>query len=275
MLKTAIRGSRVLLLVTLFAGACSASQSGKRGTDEGGAGTGGSGGTGGGAGKADGGCTPATRTGVCDTYPVVCGCTGTQNCVFDDGTGQTKCLASGSKTPDSACTSETCAAGYACYDGTCRRYCETDTDCSGVPFRKCAQAYNSSDQAVTGFKVCDQHCDPRDPANADRNPSFGPCGAGATCVWWDYNDVGDRPICYPLNTTPPANCEYDEDCPRGQGCSSSNGGTCKRWCRVTKAGDCTGATPSCWPIDPPLHVDTDLGKIEYGFCNPRSDAGTN
>jgi hypothetical protein len=113
---------------------------------------------------------------------------------------------------------------------------------------------DSSEVVIPGYKVCTQYCDFINPANAAAG--FGACGTGTTCS--RARDGADLyPDCYPLNAAPPASCEVDSDCARGTGCNS---GTCRKWCRVGVAADCSGGT--CHVLTEPLL----LGTVQYGFC---------
>jgi hypothetical protein len=234
----------------------------------------GSGGTGG----IGASCVPPTDNGACDNFPRVCGCTATQNCVFDVDTNDTVCAALGTTAPHSRCTSETCTRFHGCVggnaSGTCRPYCDDDDDCGSTPFNRCIQVTNGDDQDIEGFKVCTQHCNLSDPRNTAGNPAFGACGAGANCVLG--NSAEGTAICFGMSVPLPAACENHGDCAVGYGCSQAD--TCQKWCRVGSNADCasTPATPVCGSFTTRLFMlsGADGGKSEYGFCVARADGGT-
>lgn len=234
---------------------------------EGSAGTGGTGAS----------CVPPTDNGTCDNWPRVCGCTATQNCVYDYDTNETVCAAQGTIPPHTRCTSELCQKGYGCVggseSGTCRPYCESDRDCRSTPFNRCIQVTNADDDPIQGFKVCTQHCDLRDPTNAAQNPAFGRCGTGANCVL--SNTAEGTTICYGSSGSPQTTCENSGECASGYGCNLAK--TCQKWCRVGVNADCnsTPATPVCGGFSTRVLILTgvDGGRTEYGFCIARTDGG--
>ncbi|HEY6556448.1 MAG TPA: hypothetical protein VI072_04215 [Polyangiaceae bacterium] len=241
-------------------------------------GTGGTGGTGG----IGASCVPPTDNGTCDNFPRVCGCTATENCIFDVDTKDTVCAAPGSTLAHARCTSETCAKGHGCVggsaslSGTCRPYCDTKSDCRSTPFNRCIQVTREVDDVnvpVEGFKVCTQHCNLSDPANTARNAAFGACGTGANCVL-DNFDEGTT-LCYGNSGPPKTTCTDSGDCANGYGCSAAD--TCQKWCRVGFNADCavTPATPVCGRFTPGLFVPSgaDGGRTEYGFCVARATDG--
>lgn len=225
-------------------------------------------------------CVPPTANGACDNFPRVCGCTATQNCIFDVSTNDTVCAAPGTTAAHARCTSETCGKGHSCVggndnSGTCRPYCDTDRDCRSTPFNRCIQVVDSDEQPIQDFKVCTQHCNLSDPRNTAGNPAFGACATGANCVL--SNSTEGTTICFGMSTPLPTTCENHGDCAQGFGCSQT--GTCQKWCRVGVNADCaaTPTTPVCGGFTTRLFIlsGADGGTSEYGFCVARAtDGGT-
>jgi hypothetical protein len=225
----------------------------------GGSGTGGAGATGTGTTVGTGGMgTGGTGTGsLCEEDPCKlvapqCGCAPGEKCQWDND--MRSCMADGTADEGESCGS--CKAGMLCVAigtfGTCKRYCNTDAECSAGPGSICLLQIGSYEQ-----KWCTDNCDPVSGAGC---PSSGKCELGQS---------EDPPMPYFTVCTPSgagqqgSPCTDFTDCAAGLSClTNPNTMTdqCLTWCQVSQ-GLCPTNT-ACTPFQTPATV----GSIEYGVC---------
>jgi len=173
--------------------------------------------------------------GPCDTFPQ-CECPEGEACdVVDVLTGETGCIAPTGLQRGEVCT-DYCDAWLTCVQGTCKQYCEIDTDCP-IEGAVCAQVlrmdYESGARvAVPGMRACTDQCDPREPQ--------GMCGQGAGC--YPYDELWRTPghtICGEAGAFGPDAefpCSSDSDCVPAYACTAEE--KCRPWCRVGDSSDC-------------------------------------
>jgi hypothetical protein len=104
---------------------------------------------------ADGGCNPPFESAVCDP---VCntGCPALLRCDVADVPETGTCIGIWIAEEGSSClrtaVTDPCAAGLACVDGTCRRLCYRDGDCT-APGTCCTTSIEVRG-APSGFRIC-------------------------------------------------------------------------------------------------------------------------
>lgn len=189
------------------------------------------------------------------------GCTVGLACDLDQAklaTAGTYCRAINTAgTEPSTCTGPTrCAAGLMCINGTCRRFCNADTDCT-APGGKCEIEISYGPGTVPGVKLCTKNCN---PMTASGCPALQGCHVSAyangTKVLTDCDGAG--------TSGQDAVCTDATICQAGYECVGPQGGaTCLKYCRYDPAGGDCGAGQSCYSFQYALVV----GPQEYGVCD--------
>lgn len=199
---------------------------------------------------ADAGTDTLTTFPGCD--PAVAGsCPATQTCYVDCANQMGVCVPGGTKGPGELCTSnDDCAPGTQCFDfncpsttRVCLKFCASDDACA--PLSNSAGTSTCRDAvlcpAMTTYKTCGFACDPRGPATAG-------CPTGLSCfLFADPAGGQDSPSCACPSAsrvgTDGATCASATDCAPGFICDQMNGGQfCRRLCKMSSAGDCSGTT---------------------------------
>jgi hypothetical protein len=227
---------------------------------------------------------PDANTGSCPTQPCdlveQCGCPTGEACDLNGAelaTGGTECRGVNAQGQEaSTCSNvEDCASGYVCLGsnpGQCRKYCATDTECTGAGSLCLIQiTYGTPSMDVPGAKTCTKDCDPVDTLNPtgcptnmgchiyvdDPDGSLGSSGASGDERWLtDCTSAGGG--------TDGADCSANgsRDCAAGYDCVNLGGNSvCKQNC-VYPGGTC--AVGGCTRYSAPRPV---VGGIEYGVCN--------
>ena len=218
-------------------------------------------------------CSPVLNVpaSTCGIFPQ-CGCSGaTANCnVEDDTTFKASCAAAGT-TPDwNNCTGNgdsQCGVGRSCVDGVCSPFCGAVSDCPGA-YTDCVQVQNSSQQNITGMKVCTSYCDPTNPQNA--TGGFTACGPNVNC----YPSSNRNPYCLGPTTasgTQNASCNTnnaadDSKCAPSFVCLTVISGSvygCYKMCKVGASGACSAYSgTSCNSFATKQYA----GGQEIGYC---------
>ncbi len=203
-------------------------------------GRGGSGGSGG-AGGTTGTCPAPAAGGKCNVLPA-CGCPTGQVCYPDTQATGLTCMTTGGLTEGADCTKKLCAAGLGCFGGVCKKYCQSDSDCTAVDTaRSCEPTYWDSTNIIAGVSTCARVCDPVSP-QSPRSPLLA-CPVGFGCYPMDSFPGASN--CEPKSGTGVAGstCKADSDCTPGFYCSK--GGSCYKFCAID--ADCpTGKTCNPW-----------------------------
>jgi hypothetical protein len=212
-----------------------------------------------GAKDAGGGCGVPAAGGVCTTFPP-CGCPAGQAC-NPSSTHLLACFPSNNLADGADCSSgSTCQAGSGCFDGVCRPYCGTDTDCPLVAgVQSCLATYWDAQQTVSipGVKVCARICDPTHP-QSPRTP-FLSCPAGFSCS----SSPTGASFCFKATPLPAGSaCTSDADCPAGNSCTGTSATTlvCKQYCLSNS--DCAVGTTCQFTWSPSEYA----GTSEVGYC---------
>jgi hypothetical protein len=139
-------------------------------------------------------CTPGEliADGSCEVVSQ-CGCAPEQHCQVRNG--MSSCVAPGVTPVGASCANDdACAAGSACVDRMCARYCASDVDCPTGVCRTFGVAAGAS------VKACVLRCD---------FATEVPCGDGVQCARFDGDpELGDGDFC----AVPSATCETDGVC---------------------------------------------------------------
>lgn len=217
-------------------GATGGTASGGGGLPSGGGAPSGGGGTGGAT------CTPPAAGGECDTFPP-CGCSGSYACSVDPATQLTKCIVPGAIAPYDACaTTSECAAGSACFLGTCKRFCEETSDCLSTA-GMCIKI------GAPGIEVCTKKCKLENP--------LADCGSGLTCI---YVTSGYTDCAKPGNGDGQVGCTSPLQCKLGYGCSAA--GACRKNCRIGYAAQDCPSGKTCDQVAGPT-----IDGFTYGLCS--------
>ncbi len=154
--------------------------------------------------------------------------------------------------------------GVASKDGVCRKFCETDNDCTGGA--RCFDAFNTlvTTTAVTvqispRLGVCLATCTPLHPSDN------GGCGASEECnVGSDIAANTGMGICQPpgRNAAEGAYCDASLVCNAGMSCVTTGLGTavCEKMCRLTDASSPCGSGKTC------IRSQLVLPDADIGFC---------
>lgn len=208
---------------------------------------------------AGGGCGVPAAGGVCTTFPA-CGCPAGQAC-NPSSTHLLACFPSNNLADGADCSSgSTCQAGSGCFDGVCRPYCGTDTDCPLVAgLQSCMPTYWDANQtmSIPGVKVCARICDPAHP-QAPRTP-FLSCPVGFSCS----SSPTGASFCFKATPLPAGSaCTADADCPAGNSCTGTSATTlvCKQYCLSNS--DCAAGTTCQFAWSPPQYA----GTSPVGYC---------
>jgi hypothetical protein len=207
---------------------------------------------------------------TCATQPcdilTQCGCGATEACDIDNsdniGTACRTVFTPGTET--STCTNPTrCDKGFVClFDGgsnvgTCKRYCDADSDC-GTPRGKCIFQITSGGQPIPDVpKACSSNCDPTNSA-AGGCPSTHKCGLFTV----DTTNIVDCSVAG--NGTQGAACNNNDAlCAANFLCTTVGASNaCRRICNRTNNTGCVGSQ-TCLGFATPFSV----GGTEYGVCN--------
>ena len=202
-----------------------------------------------------------------------CGCVGQTACDIDAndnmGTACRSVLEKGRE--DSACVGlDRCDKGYVCLGSqtyaTCKKYCETDTDC-GTPRGRCAIDISSGGMTLMDIpSACSSNCDPLPTTQPPECPPSSKCGLFTTTH--DGAQVKITSCAAAGARTQGESCQNGTSgnealCARGYLCTTINAGAsfeCRRICNRTANTGCGALT--CIGFNPAHTVD-----IEYGVCN--------
>jgi hypothetical protein len=164
--------------------------------------------------------------------------------------GVTACEPIGAVPPYGNCTNlGQCGKGYQCVGNVCQPFCNSLADCPG-PGRDCFQVTSGGTPStpIPADFICAAGCDPRNPALI--------CGPGTTC---EFYDDGITTGCFEQTDTSTTTCDATNDifaCAKGYVCLVDD--TCKKWCRIGVASDCTGLT--C------MATGDSFNGVSYGVC---------
>lgn len=204
-----------------------------------------------------------------------CGCGANMACDLDTSmfaTGATACRSAGTGTEATTCTSAaTCAVGYGCIGGRCRKWCDDDAACTSGSGAVCViqVTYGQPPMDVPGAITCSTNCDPTSTAPAG-------CPANWGCSVYYANPDGvvgnaDDKNFTDCDTTGSVAiggaCTSSADCAASSDCVTINGtATCHPTCLCPSgncaAGSCPAGTGSCYAFTPKAQI----GTREYGVC---------
>lgn len=200
-------------------------------------------------GSGEGGSCRVAFNGFCRSAPPQCGCAEGQSCIRG-----LKCVTPGTKTLHQVCAGETeCVVGLGCYDGLCKPFCETESDC---PLGAACITVGLDPYAA----ACGAKCDLLNPTLA--------CG-NATCNAHPAPNPPNPTLCVAAGSRGQnEDCSSDQlACAVGHFCDydvRNRTGVCRRWCRMGVPSDCPSgacAVPASWP-SPRITVD----GTDYGVC---------
>jgi hypothetical protein len=199
-------------------------------------------------------CAPPASGGECNQLPA-CGCASGKVCYPSSTSHAMVCLTGNNLVEGADCSSGlSCQSGFGCFGGTCKRYCNTDTDCPAVAgLRTCNQTTWSDDSTnILGVKVCGRICDPAHPQNPTAPLLSCPSGFGC-----DSSATG---LSYCFQTSPlsaGSTCTDSQDCSPGYYCTV--GGSCNKYCLV--GTDCPSGQ-TCRSFS----TTTLAGTYQVGYC---------
>ncbi|MBO6939547.1 MAG: hypothetical protein JJ863_31540 [Deltaproteobacteria bacterium] len=188
-----------------------------------------------------------------------CGCPTGQACQIA-GDASRACVADGTNAESARCDTGGCVAGTACVNVSltatnvpvCKRYCDSDADCTGGPGSVCI-----AELGTTGQNVCSSNCDPASQLG---------CPANSFCGLFTETATGRRltDCSGPVGTGGQgASCVGTENCQKGFTCANpGTGNQCMRWCRRSPAGGECAPGQTCIGFDPALVFNS----VEYGAC---------
>lgn len=188
-----------------------------------------------------------------------CGCPTGQACSLA-GDGSRSCQVEGVNDESERCDSGGCVAGTACVNvsvtatdvAMCKRFCDSDADCTGGVGSVCL-----AELGTTGQQVCTSSCEPASQLG---------CPANSFCGIFTEMGTGRRltDCSGPVGAGGQgAICTGSEDCQKGFTCANpGTGNQCMRWCRRSPAGGECGFGETCIGFDPALVFNS----TEYGAC---------
>ena len=198
-----------------------------------------------------------------------CGCTAPLVCDLNSSSaatlaaGDTQCRAVNSPGTEAATCAggpSTCAGGFMCIGGQCRRYCDPANDiCPGTGGR-CVVNITYEGANIPGAVTCTKDCDPTSTAPAG-------CPAGYACHV--YGVTGETFSITDCETETPAGgegvtCVGSPDCKAGYDCINIGGNpVCKQNCVLSGGSGPACATGTCTGFTEPAVI----GALTYGFCN--------
>jgi hypothetical protein len=192
------------------------------------------------------------------------GCTGSAPACdltsADDGTVDCRAVTKAGIGDDHCPTDTACAVGYTCTHGSddaaqepwCARFCDLDTDCSGIGSRCVIGLVGSAGEALD-IDVCSEACD-----------LVGQTGCPSEMACYGFEDgSGDYTDCdYPGTTALGGDCSIDQDCVAGAVCvEHGTKTTCEPVCVVGDDTSCA-SDETCEGFTVPLNIGSD----EYGAC---------
>lgn len=192
---------------------------------------------------------------VCGLTPQ-CGCTSKETCDIADTSGSVHCVAAGLAPIGAPCvTTSGCRQGLTCVFGTCHELCQlAGATCQTASKGECTQVNAPGGAPIPNFKVCRVECDVRDPTACG-----GITGAGSGVCMVD--DQGRTDCAKGGTRGEDEACTPADECAPGLVCTTSAGNnTCKRWCRVGEATDCTVGT--CRSFSTKVIIR----GVEHGVC---------
>ncbi len=222
--------------------------------------------------------TPDARPTDANTCPVQpctlspeCGCPGNQTCDIDptDLVGNIcRAINSPGKETSTCGSFSECDHGYVCLgDGTnnsCKEYCTVNADCAQPRGQCVIQIVDASQVAIPGAVTCSSNCNPTAAAGA-YCPANWKCGIFTATFGGTDHDIAD---CTPAGTgVHGAACTDDSTCGAQTLCTTVNTATrCRRICNRTTGGtECASlAGTTCLGYTPALTI----GGTEYGVCGP-------
>jgi hypothetical protein len=202
-------------------------------------------------------CCPAPLSGgECNQLPA-CGCATGKVCYPSSTTRAMACVTGSNLAEGADCTSGlSCQAGLGCFGGTCKRYCNSASDCPAVAgLQNCVQTTWSDDNTnIPGVKVCSRICDPAHPQSPTA-PLLA-CPTGFSC------QASSTGLSYCLQSTPlpsGSTCTTAVDCMPGYYCTV--GGECNKYCLGN--ADCPSGK-TCVAFT----TTTLAGTYSVGYCGP-------
>lgn len=199
-------------------------------------------------------CATPAAGGECNQSPP-CGCASGKVCYPSSTTHAMACVTAYNLAEGADCTSGlSCQAGFGCFGGTCKRYCNSASDCPAVAgLQNCLQTTWSDDNTnILGVKVCSRICDPVHP-QSPTSPLL-PCPTGFNC---QASSTG-LSYCFQSSPLPSGStCSTSADCMPGYYCTV--GGACHKYCLGN--ADCpSGQTCTTFP-------STNMaGTYSVGYC---------
>lgn len=206
------------------------------------------------------GCVDTTCSeSPCRLVSPQCGCPRDQACSLASD-GSLSCQVEGSNDESERCDSGGCVAGNACVNvsltatdvAVCKRFCDTDADCTGGPGSICL-----AELGTTGQRVCTSSCDPASQLG---------CPANSFCGLFTETGTGRRLTDCSGPVGPGGqgvSCAGTEDCQKGFTCADpGSGDQCLRICRRSPAGGECALGETCIAFDPALVFNS----VEYGAC---------
>lgn len=208
----------------------------------------------------DRGCVDAACTETpCRLVGPQCGCPTGEGCY---STGDERlCAPAGTSAEGTRCDDDICQPGNVCVNladagdpetTLCKRFCETDADCTGGAGSLCLSTLGMGDEMI-----CTNHCDP-----ALRTG----CAPGTGCGFFRDETMRSLTDCSLAGTgTQEDPCSDDADCASGFACIEVRTGVsqCLRWCRRTPAGGECGFGELCNRLGETGIIFT---GTEYGVC---------
>jgi hypothetical protein len=199
-------------------------------------------------------CAAPLSGGECNQLPA-CGCASGKVCYPSSTTRAMACVTGYNLAEGADCTSGlSCQAGFGCFGGTCKRYCNSASDCPAVDgLQNCLQTTWSEDNTnILGVKVCGRICDPVHPQSPTA-PLLA-CPAGFNCA---ASSTG-LSYCFKANPLPSGStCATSADCMPGYYCTVN--GACYKYCLGTT--DCPSGQ-SCLTAP----STTMAGTYSVGYC---------
>jgi len=150
-----------------------------------------------------------------------------------------------------------CAPGLGCFGGICKKYCQTDSDCTKVDgVQSCSQTVWQEDGSdISGVLVCDRICDPATP-QVPRSPLLS-CPSGFGC----QIDTSTTGVTYCWKSTgigvAKSACTENADCAPGYYCATSD--VCFKYCFTNT--DCPSGS-TCQLFSPAYYA----GSKPVGGC---------